>query len=96
MIRLLLICFLFIACDDNKNYCGTIIEKGYEQPSSGYKTHTDPCYFVIMQVDSINKHIRINVTIPTWYRLQKGSRPCFDLSEMDMGIYGNGREHLIK
>lgn len=96
MIRLALICFLFSACIDEKNYCGTIIEKGYEQPTSGHKTHTDPCYFLIMQVDSINKSIRINVTIPTWYSLEKGSRACFELSEMDLDIYGNGRKHLIK
>lgn len=96
MMRLLFICFLFVACDKEKSYCGTIIEKGYEQPTSGHKTHTDPCYFLIMKVDSINKSIRINVTIPTWYSLNTGSRTCFDMSLMDMRMYGNGDKHLVK
>lgn len=90
-----------VSCGDEhveKDYCGVIIQTGYEEPTSGYKSNRDPCYFVIMNVDSINESIRINVTVPTYYSLHKGDRTCFKLSGCDLHQYGNSpdRKHLIK
>jgi hypothetical protein len=90
-----------VSCGDEnveKDYCGVITETGYEEPTSGYKSNRDPCYFVIMNVDSINKKIRINVTVPTYYALKKGDRTCFKLSGYDLNLYGNSpnSKHLIK
>lgn len=85
-----------LACQENKKYCGKIIDKGYDQPSSGYKTHTDPVYYIIMNVDSINLAIRINLTIPAYYSYSVGDRACFDLNEGELSSYGNGATHLIK
>jgi hypothetical protein len=92
--------FFIISCDDRteKNYCGTIVDKGYEAPTSGYKSKRDPVYFVIMKVDSINKNIRINVTIPTYYELNNGDRTCIELTGFEMRKFGNTSkpQHLIK
>lgn len=90
-----IICLL-LACQDEKNYCGIVIEKGYEMPTSGYKNSRDAKYFVILKVDSAQTAIRINVTVPAWYGLVVNERACFRLSEMDLEVYGNGSDHLIK
>jgi len=34
-----------VSCGDEnvvKNYCGVVTETGYEEPTSGYKSHRDP------------------------------------------------------
>lgn len=82
---------------EKKEYCGSVVSTGYDAPTSGYKTHTDPCYFVILRVDSINTCIRINVITPTYYEAQTpGKRMCFSLDKVDLDNYGNGNKHLIK
>jgi hypothetical protein len=104
MKNLLILCLFIslISCGGDrfteKNYCGTIINKGYEEPTSGYKSHRDPCYYVLLKVDSINTVIRINVTVPTYYRLNNGDRTCFLLTGLDLQSYGNTSDdhHLIK
>jgi hypothetical protein len=94
---LVILMVLFISCrGDEKKYCGEIIQKGYEGPTSGYKSSRDANYFVILKVDSINTGIRVDVTVPTFYGLKEGDRTCFTLTEGSLGSYGNGYKHLIK
>lgn len=93
---ILFIPLLLFSCDYEKQYCGVVIQKGYEGPTSGYKSVQDPVYFIILKVDSVNKAIRVNVTVPTYYSLEQGGRACFNLSEFDIRYYGNGTGHLIK
>jgi hypothetical protein len=102
--KLILALFLglfLVSCGDEnvvKDYCGVVTETGYEEPTSGYKSHRDPCYYVILNVDSINRKIRIDVTVPTYYGLKRGDRTCFSLSGYDLQRYGNtsNMKHLIK
>lgn len=101
LLFLILVSF-FVSCVgdrfEEKNYCGTIVTTGYEEPSSGYKSYRDPCYYVILKVDSINRNIRINVTVPTYYGLKAGDRTCFLLTGAELTSYGNVSDdhHLIK
>lgn len=95
VIAIVLLYLSAISCDDERRYCGTILVKDIERPTSGYKTHTDACYFIIMKVDTIDAAIRVNLTVPAWYSYKINDRVCFDLSEMDMYVYGNGDKHLI-
>jgi len=71
------------------DYSGIIVDKGYEAPTSGYKSNRDPSYFVMMKEDKSQKTIRINVTIPTWYKLNKGDRTTFKLSNWNLYYSGN-------
>ncbi len=81
--------------DQEKNYCGPVISKGYEQPTSGYKSKQDAVYFVIILDDQCKKHIRVNVTVPTYYEAKDGKSMCFTLSKWNMRNYGNSNgEHL--
>ncbi len=70
-------------------YSGIIVDKGYEAPTSGYKSSREASYFLMMKEDSSGKTIRIKVTIPTWYSLDKGKRATFKLSNWDLYYSGN-------
>ena len=87
-----LIC-VFTSCkpDGSKErlYTGVIISKGYEAPTSGYKSEQDAKYFVLMREDSLGKVIRVNVTIPTYYSLNEGQRTGFILSNWVLYYSGN-------
>jgi len=79
---------LLVGCSDNKEkrYCGTVVEKGKEEPTSGYKSKRDATYFIIMRTDSCNQTIRVNVTVPTFYNAKIDSPICFLLDGWD--LYG--------
>lgn len=87
---------LLSACFKEKRYCGKIIEKGYDHPTSGYKTSADPVYYIIMNVDSADIAIRVHLTIPAYYSFNVGDNACFQLTEQELSNYGNGSTHLIK
>lgn len=70
-------------------YKGTIIQKGKEEPTSGYKRSTNARYYILMKEDSFGKVIRIDVTVPKWYSLDSGSRAEFVESKYNMWYYGN-------
>jgi hypothetical protein len=79
---------------ETRNYCGPIIEKGKEDPTSGYKSSTDAVYYLIMKDTQCNKTIRVEVNVPTYYNNEIGQNVCFELDRRDMCHYGNGCEHL--
>lgn len=88
---------LFYSCKPSrtkKDYIGKIIEKGYEPPTNEYKSHRDATYFVILYDEGCNCSIRIEVTVPTYYKLNVGSNATFSLDERDLYRYGNGNKHL--
>jgi len=89
---LFIISVLFIfSCDIEKEYlyCGEIVNRGYEAPTSGYKKSRDPVYYVMMREDKSKQVIRIQVTVPTWYSLDSGKRACFKLSNWELYNLGN-------
>lgn len=93
MYKIILILLIFLtSCENLRNkertYCGTVIDKGKEEPTSGYKSSSDAKYFVVMKTDSCNQIIRVNVTVPTYYKLENNSSVCFDLDGWD--LYGGG------
>jgi len=75
-----------------KQYCGEVVSRGYDEPTSGYKTHTDPVYYVIIKLYN-GYRIRVDVDVPTYY----SDKPvlCFMLDKRDLSRYGNGNKHLI-
>lgn len=75
-----------------RNYCGEVIQRGYDMPTSGYKSHTDPVYWVVIKLDN-GYSIRVNVSVPVYYSAKP--RLCFMLDKRDLDNYGNGKEHLI-
>lgn len=74
------------------SYCGIILDKGYEPPTSGYKSHHDAVYYVIMKENVSGKGIRVNVNVPTYYSLNKGSNTCFTISNYSLYYYGNTQD----
>lgn len=70
-------------------YCGEIIDKGYEPPTSGYKSNKEASYYILMKENKSQKVIRINVTIPTYYSINKGDLECFILSNWNLYYAGN-------
>lgn len=97
---LLLLIFTFIiSCigpdQSEKTYCGIILEKGYEMPTSGYKSSQNAKYFLIIRDTECNKTIRIDVTVPRFYDCKVGDSACFILSGIQLRDYGNSEgEHL--
>ena len=104
---LLLLVFVLLACiaavfisirqdyikgEVTKNYCGKVIDRGYDPPSSGYKSHTDPTYWLIFKDRDISRNIRVNVTPDCYYRDSIGQNVCFELSAVEMYHYGNVNE----
>lgn len=90
-------CWIYILCfssctfpgDRKYKYSGIIVDKGYEEPTSGHKSSTNARYYIMMKEDSSGKVIRINVTIPTWYSLDKDDRTTFELSNWHLYYNGN-------
>jgi hypothetical protein len=80
----------------SKEYIGVIVNKGYEENSGYYKHSGNPKYYLILNVDSINKNIRVDVTVPCWGSLNIGDRAAFKLNINELEQYGNGDKHLIK
>jgi hypothetical protein len=82
--------------DETRNYYGAIIDKGYDPPSSGHKSHTDAQYWIILMDEDIHTAIRVNVTPGCFYAKDKGARVCFTISAREMEHYGNTNdyEHL--
>ena len=75
-----------------KDYCGYVIDKGYDPPSSGYKSHTDAQYWVVIQDEDCHKGIRVHVTPGAFYDARKDERICFTLSAYELKWYGNTNE----
>lgn len=85
--------FFLVSCkrDGAKeyHYSGSVVSKGYEAPTSGYKSNRDAVYYIMMREDKSGKVIRVNVTVPTWYSLNEGQRTGFVLSNWDLYYTGN-------
>lgn len=86
---------LMVSCENLNNrdketkYCGVVVEKGYDAPSSGYKSHTDPEYLIYLREDRTHKVIRVEVNVPTYYDLSVGKRTCFTLKNWQLNHCGN-------
>ena len=70
-------------------YKGVVVNKGYELPTSGYKSHTDPKYIIYMKEDITQKVIRVEVKVPVYFSLNKDDRAEFELSNPQMFKFGN-------
>ena len=70
-------------------YKGVVVDKGYELPTSGYKSHTDPKYIIYMREDITHKVIRVEVKVPVYFSLNKGDKTKFELSNPQMYKLGN-------
>ena len=70
-------------------YKGVVVNKGYELPTSGYKSHTDPKYIIYMKEDITQKVIRVEVKVPVYFSLNKGDKTEFELSNPQMFKFGN-------
>lgn len=75
-----------------KKYCGLVVSKGYEPPTSGYKSKQDANYFIIIKDKDCGKNIRIETTVPIYYELEVGSYVCFSLNAWQLRDYGNVTE----
>jgi hypothetical protein len=75
-----------------KDYCGPVIDKGYDPPSSGYKSHTDGQYWLILRDEDCHKAVRVHVTPGAYYEAQMDKRICFTLSARELEDYGNTNE----
>ena len=71
------------------HYKGTVVSKGYEAPTSGYKSSQKAKYYIMMREDKTGQIIRVNVTIPDWHSLTEGQRTGFVLSNWDLYYSGN-------
>jgi len=85
--------FFLVSCtrDGAKeyHYLGSVVSKGYEAPTSGYKSSRDPVYYIMMREDKSGKVIRVEVTVPTWHSLNEGDRTGFVLSNWNLYYSGN-------
>src|ERR1044072_3086194 len=80
------------AMEVSKTYCGPVIDKGYDPPSSGYKSHTDGQYWLILRDEDCHKAVRVHVTPGAYYEAQMDKRICFTLSARELEDYGNRSE----
>jgi hypothetical protein len=85
-----------ISINVSKRYSGVVSYIGYEENKGYYKYSSHPVYFIMLDLDSVQKSIRVNVTYPCWYRMRKGSKVSFNLSRNELEQFGNGDHHLIK
>lgn len=96
-LSLIIVSLLLISCEcecaREYMYSGTIVSRGYESPTSGYKSSTKAKYFVMMREDSSQQVIRINVTVPLYHRLKDSSRASFMLSNWDLYYSGNTTDY---
>ena len=70
-------------------YKGVVVDKAYELPTSGYKSHTDPKYIIYMREDITQKVIRVEVKVPVYFSLNKDDKTEFELSNPEMYKLGN-------
>jgi hypothetical protein len=70
-------------------YKGVVVDKAYELPNSGYKSHTDPKYIIYMREDITQKVIRVEVKVPVYFSLNKDDKTEFELSNPEMYKLGN-------
>lgn len=70
-------------------YKGVVVDKAYELPNSGYKSHTDPKYIIYMREDITQKVIRVEVKVPVYFSLNKDDNAEFELSNPQMYKFGN-------
>ena len=70
-------------------YKGVVVDKAYELPTSGYKSHTDPKYIIYMREDITQKVIRVEVKVPVYFSLNKDDKTEFELSNPQMFKFGN-------
>ncbi len=79
--------------DKEKEYCGKVIDKGYDPPSSGYKSQQDAQYWIVLMDQDIHKAVRVHVTPSCFYDTDKDDHVCFILSARQMEQYGNTDEY---
>ena len=70
-------------------YKGVVVNKGYELPTSGYKSSTNTKYIIYMREDVTQKVIRVEVKVPVYFLLNKDDRAEFELSNPQMYKFGN-------
>lgn len=70
-------------------YKGVVVNKGYELPTSGYKSSTNTKYIIYMREDITQKVIRVEVKVPVYFSLNKGDKAEFELSNPQMFKFGN-------
>ena len=70
-------------------YKGVVVDKHYVDPSAGYRSNQEEQYLIYIREDITKKVIKVQVNVPTYYDLEKGSRTAFKLSNIDMYVLGN-------
>ena len=87
----LLLLLTLISCNTENEtiYKGVVVDKHYVDPSSGYKTYSEEQYQIYLREDITKQVIKVNVNVPTYYNLEKGSRTAFKISNMNMYVLGN-------
>jgi hypothetical protein len=70
-------------------YKGVVVNKGYELPTSGYKSSTNTKYIIYMREDITQKVIRVEVKVPVYFSLNKDDKAEFELSNPQMYKFGN-------
>lgn len=78
--------------NSEKDYCGYVIDKGYDPPSSSYKSYTDAQYWIVLQDEDCHKAIRLHLTPGAYYEAKIGKRTCFLVSAYELKWYGNTNE----
>ena len=78
-----------LIAEKEHTYSGTVIDRLYETPTNEHKSLTNAKYYIIMKDDSINKVIKVLVTVPTYYVLKKGDKASFRISNYKMYFWGN-------
>lgn len=93
-ILFLLLSILFISCNHNTKtlYKGVVVDKHYVDPSAGYKSYQEEQYQIYMLEDKTQKVIKVITNVPTYYKLEKGDRVAFRLSNLDMYNLGNSED----
>jgi len=79
--------------DHEYQYNGVVLSKGYESPTSGYKSHRDAVYYIMMREHRSSKVIRVNVTVPVWYSLNENDETRFVISNWDLCKTGNTTDY---
>lgn len=70
-------------------YKGVVVDKGYELPTSGYKSSTNTKYIIYMREEITQKVIRVEVKVPVYFSLNKDDKTEFELSNPQMFKFGN-------
>ena len=93
LLVLSLVIYLFVdiskSVNEKTTYSGIVVDKSYQAPTSGYKSHTESEYNIFMKENITHKVIRVRVNVPTYYSLNKGDKTKFRLSNLSMYSLGN-------